>query len=99
MNQEDEETLNNLIKGGLLGAGSTALLKRQADGEDMAVGAILGAAILASFKASERAKETKIPILVQEGNSLYWKHPDGRKEFFKELPNHSKSLPTKFKIS
>lgn len=99
MNREDEETLNNLIKGGLLGAGLTALLKRQVDGEDIAVGAILGAAILASFKASERAKEAKIPVLVQEGNSLYWKHSDGRKEFFKELPNNSKHLPTYFKLS
>ncbi|WP_246837095.1 hypothetical protein [Leptospira montravelensis] len=99
MNREDEETLNNLIKGGLLGAGLTALLKRQVDGEDIAVGALLGAAILASVKASERAKETKIPLLVQEGDSLYWKHPDGHKEFFKELPNDSKSLPTKFKLS
>ncbi|TGL21714.1 hypothetical protein EHQ46_07615 [Leptospira yanagawae] len=99
MNREDEETLNNLIKGGLLGAGITALLKRQADGEDIAVGALLGAAILASVKASERAKETNIPILVQEGDSLYWKHPDGRKDLFKHLPKQSKTLPTKFKLS
>lgn len=99
MNREDEDTLNNLIKGGLIGAGLTALLKRQVDGEDMAVGALLGAAILAAFKASERAKETKIPILVHEGDSLYWNHPDGHKEFFKKLPNNSKSLPTKFNLS
>ncbi|TGK87961.1 hypothetical protein EHQ23_03690 [Leptospira bourretii] len=99
MNQADEETLNNLIKGGLLGAGLTALLKQEADGEDIAVGALLGAAILASIKASERAKETKIPILVQEGDSLYWKHPDGHKEFFKKLPTDSNHLPPKFKLS
>ncbi|EKJ87060.1 hypothetical protein CLV96_3588 [Leptospira meyeri] len=99
MNREDEKTLNNLIKGGLLGAGITALLKRQADGEDIAVGALLGAAILASLKASERAKETKIPVLIQEGDSLYWKHHDGHKEFFKNLPNHSESLPKKFKLT
>ncbi|WP_244310485.1 hypothetical protein [Leptospira noumeaensis] len=99
MNREDEETLNNLIKGGLLGAGLTALLKREADGEDIAVGAILGAAILASIKASERAKETKIPLLVQEGDSLYWKHPDGHKELFKKLPTDPNHLPPKFKLS
>lgn len=99
MTREDEETLNNLIKGGLLGAGLTALLSRRADGEDIAVGAILGAAIVAAFKASERAQKTKIPVLVLEGHSLYWKHPDGRKELYKELPNDTHNLPPKFRLS
>jgi hypothetical protein len=99
MNREDEETLRNLIDGGLLGAGLTALLKRQADGEDIALGALLGAAIVASFSASQKAKTTEIPVLVEDGNSLYWKYQDGRKEFYKALPDSLKFSLKKFKLS
>ncbi|TGM34784.1 hypothetical protein [Leptospira biflexa] len=100
MNQDDKEVLKTLIKGGLLGAGLTALLKNgEADGEDLTIGAILGAAAVAAYQASQRAEKTDVPILVQEGDSLYWKDKSGNMTFFKKLPSGKHSSPSKFNLS
>jgi hypothetical protein len=100
MTEKDQETLDSLIKGSLLGAGLTALLKSgKADGEDLAVGALLGAALVAAFQASQRAEKTDVPVLIQEGESLFWKHADGKKVLYKHLPKAKYTSQSKFKLS
>ncbi|MGV3664689.1 MAG: hypothetical protein ACO1NV_01055 [Leptospira bouyouniensis] len=100
MNQDDQDILQTLIKGGLLGAGLTALLKQgDADGEDLTIGAILGAVAVAAYQASQRAERTDVPILVQKGDSLYWKEKNGNMTFFKKLPSGKHSSPPKFTLS
>jgi hypothetical protein len=99
MKQKDEETLNYLIQGGLLGLNLTSLLNRREDEEDMAVGVVLEVALVAAFGASEKAKKTMIPLLIQIGDSLYFRYPDGHDEFFKKLPENSYKLESKFKLS
>lgn len=100
MNQDDQDILQTLIKGGLLGAGLTALLTNgDADGEDLTIGALLGAVAVAAYQASQRAEKTEVRILVQKEDSLYWKEKNGKLTFFKRLPSGKQSSPSKFTLS
>ncbi len=95
--KKDDEIVQSLIAGGLIGAALGALLsKKKEDGATL--GAIAGAALLATFKASEQAKQSNLPMYVEEDTNLYRVHPNGEKVFIKKIvkPNHK--LPKRFKL-
>lgn len=96
--EKDDEIVQSLIAGGLIGAALGALLSKNKE-EGASLGALAGAAILATFKASEQAKKSNVPLLYEENSCLYEIQPDGSKKFIKELePSHS--LPSKtFKLT
>jgi hypothetical protein len=51
------------LQGGLIGAGLIALLSNQEKAEEnISIGAIVGAAILESYKANLNAKKTNLPV-------------------------------------
>lgn len=91
--KNDDEILESLIAGGLIGAALGALLSKSKE-NGATIGALAGAAILATFKASEQAKKSKVPILYEENGLLYEIQPNGKKRFIKEL---EKSLSLKNK--
>ena len=92
--QNDSEILETLILGGILGAALSALVSPK--NEVSVTGSIAGAVILASFKAYENAQKTGLPVIIEEKNALYRIYPDGRKEFIKQLPRITTSVPEKF---
>jgi hypothetical protein len=95
--KNDDEILQSLIAGGLIGAALGALvLKTKEDGATL--GAIAGAAILATFKASEKAKETNIPMYVEENGILFHIQQDGTKQFIRTIDKPLKKLPQNFKL-
>ncbi len=54
--------------------------------ETLATTVIAVAVIAALVKAFERAKETKVPVMVEENGALYEIAPDGQKRFVRRLP-------------
>ncbi|TGM88669.1 hypothetical protein [Leptospira licerasiae] len=100
MSQEDDKILENIIAGGILGASLTALLKeRNTSNTDIVLGALLGAVILASVNAKEKAKENNQDVLIRKGDDLYRKTPDGREIFLRRLPPRKSNFPTEYNLS
>ncbi|MEY2828458.1 MAG: hypothetical protein RIQ33_316, partial [Bacteroidota bacterium] len=51
----------------------------------------------ATFKANDRAKNTNIPLILEENNALYEISPDGTKRFIKNIEK-PQQLPAHFKL-
>ncbi|MCG9874540.1 MAG: hypothetical protein MH321_07115 [Leptospiraceae bacterium] len=100
MNKSDDELLKSLITGGVVGGGLAALLlDKKNRSENATLAAIAGAAIVASYKASQKAKETKLPIYKIKDGSLVIEHPDGRIETLKENASSEEKIPLNFKLT
>ena len=95
--KNDEEIVQSLIAGGLVGATLGALLSKNKE-EDVLLGAIAGAALLATYKASELAKQSNLPMYVEENDILYMIHPNGEKLFIKKIEKANNKLPKSFKL-
>jgi outer membrane lipoprotein SlyB len=96
MNQDDE-IIESLIAGGLIGAALGALLTNGKK-EAATLGAIAGAALLATYRANEQAKAANIPVWVEENNKIYEIMPGGEKRFIKELPTLGTRLKKHYKL-
>jgi hypothetical protein len=94
----DKEIVQSLITGGIIGAALGALLSKSKE-TGVALGALAGAAILATFKANEAAKKTNITMFIEENNALYEIKADGSKHFVKNIEKPTKKLPQTFKLS
>lgn len=79
--KNDEEIFQSLIAGGIVGASLGALLSGGSRGQVTILGAIAGAAILATYKANEKALQTNLPMYAEENGSLYQIQADGKKNF------------------
>ena len=95
--KNDEEILESLIAGGIIGAALGVLLSKNKE-EGFTLGAMAGAAILATFKANEKAMETKLPMFVEENSNLFQINADGTKNFVRKIEKPTISLPKKFKL-
>lgn len=94
--RKDAEILDSLVAGGLVGAALGALVKN--DKTVVTLSAIAGAALLASFHASERAKESDVPIVFEENGVLY-EVRNGEKKTIKVLPKkNSKKIQKEFNL-
>lgn len=100
MNPSEEELLQSLIKGGVIGGALGALLSDPKNRQENAVlFAVAGAAILASYQASQRAKATSLPVYKIKEGSLIKEHQDGRIEVLKDNIDFKSKIPNKFRIS
>lgn len=95
--KSDEQLLESLIAGGVIGAALGALLSKDKE-QGATVGALAGAAIVATFRANEEAKKTNVPVMIEENGKLFVWHPDGRKEFIKDIPRKPFLKGDKFKL-
>jgi outer membrane lipoprotein SlyB len=95
--KNDDEIVESLIAGGIIGAALGALLSKK-NGEGSILGAIAGAAILATFKANEKARQTHVSMLVEENNALYEIKADGSKHFIRNIEKPTQQLPSNFKL-
>ncbi len=91
--KQDDEILDSLIKGGLIGAALGALLSK-----NKALGALAGAAILATFKANEQAMQTNVPMYVEENGYLYQIEMGGIKTMIRKIEKPLIQLPQHFKL-
>jgi sugar phosphate permease len=66
MEKSDDELLKSLIAGGIVGGTLAALLSDKKNrGENATLAAVASAAIVASYQASQRAKETNLPLIIE----------------------------------
>jgi len=98
MSKRDEEIFESLLLGGILGAALSALISKSSRGGGPLIGALAGAAILASVRANEKARKTEIPLILEEDHVLYEVYPDGRRKFIKRIRRSKRSLPQKFTL-
>lgn len=82
--KKDDEIIESLIAGGVIGAALGALLSKN-KGEGATLGGIIGAAILATYKANQIAKGIHVTMVTEENGKLYQINPDGTKQFIKEI--------------
>lgn len=94
---KDDEILESLIAGGIIGAALGALLSGNKSKETI-LGALAGSAILATFKAFEQAKKTEVPVCVEEDGIIYEIQPGGEKKIIKKIDKPSGEIPEKFKL-
>ena len=81
--------------------------KRKTNNEGILVGGLVIAGFLgiiaaiaytASNEAYNRAKNTDIPLVIEEDNKLYRVYRDGRKVLIKNLPRLNRDLPPNFTL-
>ncbi len=92
--KNDEQILESLIAGGLIGAALGALVTGSKKNSES--GIIARAAILATFEAYEKARKTNIPLLIKKGNALCEMRADGSCKFIKSIPKSPNVVPKKF---
>lgn len=95
--KEQDNTIEALVTGGLIGATLGTWLSRDKE-EGALIGAILGAVFAATLNANKQAKKTNEPVLVAENGKLYRLMPNGEKEFVKNLPQSSQKWDKHFKL-
>lgn len=95
--KEEDEIVENLIAGGLIGAALGALLSKS-KGDGAALGALAGAAIMATYKANERAQKTNVPFYIEEDGNLYEIQSGGKKRFVRTIEKSDVVLPKRFKL-
>ncbi len=84
----DDEIIGSLIAGGIIGAALGSLLsEKNSAGENTFLGALAGAAIVATYKANQNAQKTNVPVYVEENGSLYEQTTNGEKRFIKRNMN------------
>lgn len=95
--KNDDEIIESLVAGGLIGAAIGALLSKN-KGEGATIGALIGAAIIGTYKANEKASETHVPMVIEENDKLYRINADGSRQFLRDIEKPSIVLKEKFKL-
>lgn len=95
--KNDEEIIKSLIAGGFIGAALGALISNDKE-EGVTLGAIAGAALLATFRANEDAKRTNVPMYIEEDGQLFQVQPNGNKKFIRKIEKPSVRLQENFKL-
>ena len=95
--EQDKEILHNLIKGGVVGATLGALLTSNKRGESY-LGAIAGAVLFATFKASQQAQYANVVTYIEEDGSIFELQPGGSKTFVRKIDKSNIKVATHFKL-
>jgi len=94
---EENNSLQSLIQGGLIGAALGAVLAK--DKEDgMVVGALIGAAIMATWNAGQTAINSNLPVYVEEDGKLFSITSDGNRQLIKQIRKSRRKMPDRFKL-
>jgi len=93
--KEDDEILESLILGGIIGAGLGTLLSKE---KGTVIGAVAGAAVLASYKANLKAKKTNLPVFVMEDGVIYSVTSKGKRKLIKKIEKQTIKTPKYFKL-
>jgi len=93
----DDEILESLIAGGLIGAGLGALVSKNKN-EGATLGAVAGAVILATYKANQKARESNVPMYIAEEGNVYEIQADGTKKYIRKIEKPAIKLEDTFKL-
>jgi len=96
--KNDDEIIQSLIAGGIIGAALGALASNDKE-EGAVLGALAGAAILATFKANEIAMKSNLTMYVEENGELYQIQPGGSKQFIRTIEKPTIQLQKRFKLT
>lgn len=91
---DNNDIIKAAIASGLIGAALGALFTGKS--EKAFASLIVGAAIGASLKALEKAKDTNVPVLYEDNGSIFRLHPDGTNEFVREVEQQEVNIPETF---
>jgi hypothetical protein len=94
--KNDEEILDSLVAGGIIGAALGALITNSKSGSSL--GALAGAALFATYAANEKARKTNIPLVLEENSVLYEVKSDGTKRVLRQLPKTTQKIPKRFTL-
>jgi hypothetical protein len=95
--KEDDEIIESLIAGGLIGAALGALLAKNKE-EGATLGVLVGATILGTYRANEKASKTHVPMVTEENGKLYQINTDSTKTFLRNIEKPSVKLQERFKL-
>ena len=95
--ENDNEIVQSLIAGGVVGAALGNLLTKNME-QSTPLGTLATAAILATFKANEAAKKTDISMFFTEDGFLYQTQPGGIKQQVKKIEKPAIKLQDHFKL-
>lgn len=93
MNQ-DVKIFEALITEGIIGPSLANIIKGETN-----AGKIANAVILATYKASQRAEKSNLPLIKVDKNRLFISNPNGTKKYLKLLPAKCKNVPSKFTLT
>jgi hypothetical protein len=94
--QNNDEIIGRLIAAGLIGNTLGALLLDRI--EEGTLGVIARAALLGTYEAAQKARQTGVPVLTAEKGNLYAFRPTGEKRFIKKIPQEPVKVPTHFML-
>ena len=92
-----ETTIEELIKGGLIGASLGAVLMEDKE-EGAIIGSLIGAAFFSTKKANDEAKRLNVKLVVEEDGNLYEVNGIGEKRFIRKISKPSTRFPLRFKL-
>ena len=96
MSKEDN-ILESLIAGGLIGAAFGALLSRNKE-EGAVIGALLGATFSATLQANQEAQKTHVPFYVEENGKLYRVESDSTRTFIRNIQKPTFRITKTYKL-
>ena len=94
---ENEKILKDLINSGIIGEALGALISKNNDGEKGLLGAVAGAAVVATYKAYKQSEESKNPMVLEEEGTLYEVF-QGKRKFLRKIEKIYPPLPKEFKL-
>ncbi len=86
--------IGTLIAGGVVGAALGAILTNKP--KNLMISAVLGAAVTATYEASQRAKGNQLPILFEDDGILWRREPNGQIKKIKSLPIADRKFDREF---
>ena len=95
--KNDDEIIQSLISGGFIGSTLNTLMIKYTQ-EGINLGSIASAAMLATFKAAQKARESNIPLFVEEDGILYQTQINGEKKFVRKIEKPAVKLKAHFKL-
>jgi hypothetical protein len=97
MTDRENNIFQTLAKSGIIGAAMSYLLLKKKERQTSSR-SLAGAAILATYEANQVARQSNIPVYVEENGKLYAMGEKGQKSFIKDLPKPINNLSKKFKL-
>jgi hypothetical protein len=92
----EKEIVDSLVVGGVVGASLGALISKNKE-RGVAIGAIAGAALFATFHAYERAKNSNLR-LVYEDNGVIYEEYNGVRKSVREINKPKIILKNRYKL-
>jgi hypothetical protein len=93
----DNEILSSLLRDGFSGASFSLLVGNKND--DNVIHLLAGAALLATYRACERALDTLLPLYIEEDGNLFEIKGNEEKKFIRKIEKPAKKLPQHFKLN